>query len=190
MMIKKLWHKFKSGWFSNSLIILLIVIFIVPSWRLAFSSSVQRLFMSSTTLKKSINIPLNFSDEQWIIFDSKGKMHSFNDYKGKPIVLTFWATWCPSCRAEMPQINNLKNSFKTDVQFISVSNESMATIKASGELKKHGDFIYNSSNFSPQFNFSVYPTTFIIDSDFNIVHKLEGAAKLDSKENINFLLDL
>ena len=71
--------------------------------------------------------------------------------------------------------------------FISVSNESYEIINTSGEYDKHSDFIYYSQYFPQQFDFSVYPTTFIIDSDFNIVQKIEGASKLDSEENIEFL---
>ena len=117
-------------------------------------------------------------------------MHSFNDFKGKPIVLNFWATWCPGCRAELPQIQDLKNEFKDEVHFISVSNETYDMILASGEYENHSSFIYFAPNFSRQFDFSAYPTTFIIDSDFNIVQKLEGTTKLDSEENIIFLKGL
>ena len=88
------------------------------------------------------------------------------------------------------KIQDLKNEFKDEVHFISVTNESYDIIKTSGEYDTHDSFIYFSPNFSPQFDFSAYPTTFIIDSDFNIVSKLEGASKLDSEENIKFLKGL
>jgi len=182
--------KFIWKWFTNILLGAIIVIMFVPSWRLAFSSGMQKLFMGRTDLEKTTSIPLNFAQEKWILFDSNEKMHSFAEFKGKPIVLNFWATWCPGCRAELPQIQALKDHFKDDVHFISVSNESYDVIKASGEYDTHSDFIFFSQMFSAQFNFSVYPTTFIIDSDFNIVQKIEGSSKLDSDENIEFLKGL
>jgi thiol-disulfide isomerase/thioredoxin len=193
-MVKKVWNKMwiklKKDWISNLLLFALVIIMIVPSWRLAFSSGMQKIFMGSTELKKSTTIPLNFSQEDWILYDSKKNSSTFSDYKGKPIVLNFWATWCPGCRAELPQIKALKDKFKDDVHFISVSNESYEIINASGEYETHSDFIYYSNYFSQQFEFSAYPTTFIIDSDFNIVQKIEGASKLDSDENIEFLKSL
>lgn len=180
----------KKDWITNSLLLALVIIMIVPSWRLTFSSGMQKIFMGRTDLKKSTAIPLNFSQEDWVLFDSNKNASSFNDFKGKPIVLNFWATWCPGCRAELPQIKALKDKFKDDVIFISVTNESYDVIKASGEYDSHSDFIYFSTYFSQQFDFSAYPTMFIIDSDFNIVQKIEGASKLDSDENIEFLKQL
>lgn len=185
-----LWGKFKKDWISNSLLLALVIIMLVPSWRLTFSSGMQRLFMGSTDFKKATTIPLNFAQEDWVLYDVNKNPSTFNDFKGKPIVLNFWATWCPGCRAELPQIKALKDRFKDDVHFISVSNESYDVISASGEYDSHSDFIYYANYFSPQFDFSAYPTTFIIDSDFNIVQKIEGASKLDSDENIAFLKSL
>ena len=111
-------------------------------------------------------------------------------FEGKYLLVNFWATWCPGCRAELPQIMDLKNQFKDEVHFISVTNETFDIIEASGEYDKHGDFIYFTPYFSRQFDFSAYPSTFIIDSDFNIIQKIEGASKLNSDKNILFLKGL
>ena len=68
----------------------------------------------------------------------------FKQNDGVIYVVNFWATWCPGCRAELPQIKALKDKFKDDVHFISVSNESYEIINASGEYETHSDFIYYS----------------------------------------------
>ena len=135
-------------------------------------------------------MPLDFSQEHWELFDAEHNIHSFADFKGKPVVLNFWATWCAGCRAELPQIKDLKDQFKDEVHFISVTNETYEIIEASGEYDNHADFIYFSPYFSKQFDFSAYPSTFIIDSDFNIVQKIEGSTKLNSLENIAVLKSL
>ncbi|HYL89179.1 MAG TPA: TlpA disulfide reductase family protein [Burkholderiales bacterium] len=44
--------------------------------------------------------------------DLEGKTHSLADYRGKVVLVNFWATWCEPCRAEMPSIDRLRSSLK------------------------------------------------------------------------------
>ena len=44
--------------------------------------------------------------------DLQGKAHSLADYRGKVVLVNFWATWCEPCRAEMPSIDRLRSSLK------------------------------------------------------------------------------
>jgi len=44
--------------------------------------------------------------------DMKGQTHNLAEYKGKVVLVNFWATWCEPCRAEMPSIDRLKSSLK------------------------------------------------------------------------------
>jgi thiol-disulfide isomerase/thioredoxin len=44
--------------------------------------------------------------------DMKGQAHNLGEYKGKVVLVNFWATWCEPCRAEMPSIDRLRSSLK------------------------------------------------------------------------------
>ena len=56
------------------------------------------------------------------LHDIHGKPVSLSDFKGKKVVLVFWATWCPDCRAEVPQLKQMMASPKArDVVFLNVS---------------------------------------------------------------------
>ena len=44
--------------------------------------------------------------------DLKGKPHDLGEYKGKVVLVNFWATWCEPCRAEMPSIDRLRSALK------------------------------------------------------------------------------
>lgn len=50
--------------------------------------------------------------EDFTVVDSKGKTHRLQDYKGKWVLVNFWATWCPPCLAEMPDLQKLHEQRK------------------------------------------------------------------------------
>ncbi len=111
--------------------------------------------------------------------DLKGNQISLSDFKGKVVVLDFWATWCPPCVKEIPHFIELYEQYK-DRGFamvgISVDLEGISVVKlfarkyrvnypilmADGQVQKAYGGIPN------------IPTTFVIDSAGNIRHKYVG----------------
>ncbi|MCK5917564.1 MAG: TlpA family protein disulfide reductase [Cocleimonas sp.] len=54
--------------------------------------------------------------------DLNDKIHKLADYKGKPIVINFWATWCPPCRKEMPSMNRAWKHLKEEgIQMLAIN---------------------------------------------------------------------
>jgi thiol-disulfide isomerase/thioredoxin len=59
-----------------------------------------------------------------------GVSQNFNQYKGKIIVLNFWATWCPPCREEMPELSELSTEYKNkNVVVLGVAVDELALVK-------------------------------------------------------------
>lgn len=61
--------------------------------------------------------------------DSAGKMQYSQQWQGKLLVINFWATWCPSCREEIPEFIKLQNEYTTkNVQFVGISVDDNSAI--------------------------------------------------------------
>ena len=86
--------------------------------------------------------------------DQYGNIHRLEDYRGKTIFLNFWATWCPPCKAEMPDIQKLYEKSATE-----------------GEL-------FNS------YGIMSFPTTFMIDRDGNVFGYVSGMLSADMMDSI------
>ena len=103
---------------------------------------------------------------------------ALDDYKGDVIVMNFWATWCPPCRAEMPGLNRFYETHRDDGVVILAINaqESVETVRpfidANGFtfpvlLDLHGQV-------AQQYSTRSFPTTFIIDREGTIQHVQTG----------------
>ena len=171
---------------SNVLFVGIILILLIPSWRVSFQGWFQGFFLDEVEMSKQNFGSFPKDQRNWEIFNMQGEMFDFNEFSGSPIVLNFWATWCSSCRAELPQIKSLKNNVEPGIKFISISEENIDLINESGLPDKY-DFLYCSQTTPSFFNVSAYPTLAILDENWNLVYRSVGAAKLNNQKNIDFL---
>ncbi|MBD1396455.1 TlpA family protein disulfide reductase [Pontibacter sp. JH31] len=123
--------------------------------------------------------------------DLKGKTVAFESLKGKVIFLNIWATWCPPCIAEMPNIQKLYDKVGSDkIAFVmlSVDEGGMDKVKKFIDKKGYTFPVYMpASQFPQEFYSTAIPTTFIISPEGKIVAKQEGMAEYDTKEVRDFL---
>src|ERR1051325_661632 len=121
--------------------------------------------------------------------DLKGTPHKLEEYRGKPVVLNFWATWCTPCAAEMPLLSDMQNRYKGRILFIaaSVDDDDMKPAVESF-IKKHkggaltvmmGATLDNLHDFQLR---QVMPGTVFIDGEGNIVDRLSGGLKREELE--------
>ncbi|MFQ5770808.1 MAG: peroxiredoxin family protein [bacterium] len=62
--------------------------------------------------------------------DIAGKQHTLSDYRGKDVILIFWATWCPPCRIEIPYLIELRKTVSEDkLVMLAISNEKPDLVK-------------------------------------------------------------
>ena len=126
--------------------------------------------------------------------DQYGKTHTLSEYKGKVIFLNFWATWCPPCRAEMPDIQKLYERSPKEgegaVIVLGVASPKLGNEKDEAGIKAFMDkngYTYPVLMDAKGELFSAYgiraiPTTFMIDREGNVYGRVQGAL---SGENID-----
>ena len=116
--------------------------------------------------------------------DLKGAPHKLEDYRGKPVVLNFWATWCVPCAAEMPLLSEMQKRYQGRVLFIaaSIDDEDMKP-QIEAFIKKHQGnalTVMMGATLDSLEDFGVnhgMPGTVFIDAEGNIVDRLSGALK-------------
>jgi len=128
--------------------------------------------------------------------DQYGNTHTLEDYKGKTIFLNFWATWCPPCRAEMPDIQKLHEEYSQEGEealiVLGVAAPGMgqeqdeegirAFLEENGYtypvlMDTEGDLFYS-------YGIRAFPTTFMIDRDGNVFGYISGQLTMEMMESI------
>ena len=93
---------------------------------------------------------------------------------GKVYVINFWATWCPPCRSEMPELNTFAQKHKEKVQFYGVNLQEEGD-KVQGFLKDNGYtmpvLLDQEGKAATLYKVRVIPTTVILDEKGNILQR-------------------
>ena len=132
--------------------------------------------------------------------DQYGNTHTFSDYKGKTVFLNFWATWCPPCKSEMPDIQALYEKYgenEGDLIVLGVANPKTeeAPNNQDGTIEEVAAYLEENGLTFPVvmdttgelfywYGISAFPTTFMIDANGNVYGYVSGALTADIMESI------
>ena len=132
------------------------------------------------------------ADFNLTLLDENGATKSLAEFKDKVIFMNMWATWCPPCIAEMPNINKLYKEMGDEVAFVMVSlDEDFETAKAFNKRKGYNLPIYTlQSNRPPMYQSSTVPTTYVIDAKGELVLTHKGMSNYNTSKFKKFLRGL
>jgi thiol-disulfide isomerase/thioredoxin len=136
-----------------------------------------------TTEKKDLNPGFDFD-----LPDLNGKIASLGDFRGKVLVINFWATWCPPCEEEILKLNQLHKEYKNKglvVIGIALDKDSLNLVEPFIREKRVGYLILrgNEQVLGAVKDFSGVPTTLIVDQKGNIHKKYDGSFDEEDLEN-------
>lgn len=124
-----------------------------------------------------------------------GKKVSLSDYRGKAVLLNFWATWCPPCKVEMPWFADLQTQYGRDglvVLGVAMDDSEPASIaKFANEMGVNYTVLLGTDKVSDDYGDVQYlPTTFYISRSGTIVDKMTGLLdRKDIEEAVRKTLD-
>jgi thiol-disulfide isomerase/thioredoxin len=155
---------------------------------------IQGLVLKTGIMQPSTEgVPISQADYNFTLIDSEGNKIPFTDLENEVVFINFWATWCPPCIAEMPDINSLYGEMKDEgINFVLISLDDDFQ-KAKDFVKRKGfDFpIYHlGSNLPEVYESQAIPTTYVISPKGKIVVSKSGMAKYNTKKFKTFLVDL
>lgn len=128
--------------------------------------------------------------------DQFGNVHKLSDYKGKTVFLNFWATWCPPCRAEMPDIQKLYEEYQLEedpeVIVLGVAGPNYGQEKSEDEVKKFledNGYTYpvlmdEGGELFEKYGIYSFPTTFMITKEGKVFGYVSGQLSEEIMKNI------
>jgi thiol-disulfide isomerase/thioredoxin len=132
------------------------------------------------TTTKGETITIKVTKDAWV----------FENYKGKVVLLKFFATWCPPCKAEIPHLNNLIKKYKGDFVVLSVLLEKDKPNDFVEKFIKKYNIQYPITNSSVNFDLasavggvSAIPTMYLFNAKGLVYQNYKGAVKEEILDN-------
>jgi peroxiredoxin len=160
---------------------------------LMLSLLIMQLISSPLLAKESGRSGLTKIDgvaPEFELLDFEGETHHLSDYRGEPLIVNFWATWCPPCRAEMPSMQRAWEKIREEgiaMLAINVGENEDMIFPFTAEYPVEFPLLMDlDSKVTQQWKVRGLPTTIVVDPAGRMVYRAVGGREWDSDK----ILDL
>ena len=130
-------------------------------------------------------IPGKIMAPDFVLQDTEGKTHRLSDYRGKPVIINFWTTWCPPCREELPSMNRAWHLLeKEGIAMLALNmgeDEDTIFIFSADYPTDFPILMDQSGEVIEQWPVKGLPTTYVIAPDGTFAYRAIGSREWDDK---------
>ncbi|WP_424961651.1 TlpA family protein disulfide reductase [Ekhidna sp.] len=185
-------QKFKKEILEWIVLLSVFGIIYLAGWHTEVIGRIQQVVLSTGIIQPSIVEEEKNASYDFVIENLDGKRVQFEEFKGEVVFINFWATWCPPCVAEMPDIHRLFKNQKDQIRFIMISLDQDED-KASRFISKKGfefPVYFLRSPLPDNYNTHSIPTTYVLDKNGKIKVENHGMAKYNTNSFRQLLTEL
>ena len=152
------------------------------------ANSLQEVIESGETWDVAFSTWSGKVAPDFTVTDTDGAEHSLRDYRGRNVLVVFWATWCPACNVEIPHLIELRKQFnENDLAILAMSNETAEHLKQFVAAKGINYSVVPlgaSALPEPYAGVRSIPTSFFIDKQGKIKLAAVGMVSLEDSRAI------
>ena len=158
----------KIYYLFSAIIILLVIFYFYQKYNVA-----PRIDMNTIAVINENKEPVNFTQ-----------------YKGKKVIISFYASWCPNCLDELKTLNQLYSSKLSDITILCITDEPMDKLISFRDKKQYPFTFLKLTKSFPEIGINSIPTTYLLNTNNQMVYENVGYIEWDDESTLNHLKTL
>jgi thiol-disulfide isomerase/thioredoxin len=124
------------------------------------------------------------------VVDQDTNKFDITSLKGKKVIVSFYASWCPNCIEELQILNSIKNSKLADIEVLAITDESIEKLVAFKTKTQYPFTFLTLTGTFPEIGINSIPVTYLLNTKGEIVYNKVGYIQWDDESNLNHLKSL